>query len=256
MKPPSTPGRSSSSSSNHIQTTPKRKPTRISNSNTDENTTNSSNSTGADLLIYLATSPYTKTDSSSTRMKIPTTPRSSSFGQLASDDTIRLSHLKPSLTSPQSTLKNGNHLLLSQNDLLNGNNSHNSAFNNNMLLESPSLYNNPTIGHTANNNNNNANNNIHINPNPSGFNPNLLKTPNFNMGDYIHNLFSPSPNINLNQITKERSINNLRRDSISNSLAQVALLSTSGLAPSAMDTQGDHNNDINETNQNDDEAKR
>lgn len=55
---------------------------------------------------------------------------------------------------------------------------------------------------TTTNSNNNSNN--------------LLKTPNFNMGDYIHNLFSPSPRFN-------PTTNNLRRASI-NSLTTVAFL--------------------------------
>lgn len=256
IKVPSTPGRSSSSSNNNIQTTPNRRITRLSHG--DDNNNNdisNTNSTGADLLIYLATSPYTKNESTaSTRIKIPTTPRTSTFGQLTADDTIRLSHLKPSLTSPQSTLKNIHHN--ANGDILGGN-VPNMPFNN-MLLESPSLYNsNGTLAPNTGINNNNAN--LHLNTssnvNASGFNPNLLKTPNFNMGDYIHNLFSPSPNVNLNNITKERSIGNIKRNSISNSLAQVALLSTSGITSttnansniidgqiSTSDSNGDDNN--------------
>lgn len=238
IKVPSTPGRSSSSS--NIQTTPKRKITRIlhgddiTSSNNGNNTDAPGNSTGADLLIYLATSPYTKNESNaSTRIKIPTTPRASTFGQLGADDTIRLSHLKPSLTSPQSTFKNIHHN--GNGDIISGNGT-TIAFNN-MLLESPSLYNSTgTLASTNGNNSNNSNGNSHLNTtsnvNASGFNPNLLKTPNFNMGDYIHNLFSPSPNVNINNINKERSISNLKRNSISNSLAQVALLSTSGITAS------------------------
>lgn len=253
MKVPSTPKKSSSNSnsnsnstalsSSNIHTTPVKRITRISdeldttdyNSNSHNNihisNSNSSatnhetdeminNSTGADLLIYLATSPYSKNDTnSSSKIKIPTTPRTSTFGQLNTDDTIRLSHLKPSLTSPQSTLKNFNYH--PNNDMFNKHSINLSP--NNMILESPSLYNNNNNSNNSNNINNsnaNANNNI---------NNNLLKTPNFNMGDYIHSIFSPSPNINLTTVSKERNIINLKRSSISNSLTQVALLSTSGI---------------------------
>ena len=62
-----------------------------------------------------------------------------------------------------------------------------------MILEPPSSYNNISMNHDTNSNNRtNANDNI---------NNNLLKTSNFNMGDYIHSISSPSPNVNLNSIT-------------------------------------------------------
>lgn len=260
IKVPSTPGRSSnpsssSNNSNNIQTTPNRKITRISHGD-DNNNDISTNATGADLLIYLATSPYTKNESAaSTRIKIPTTPRTSTFGQLSADDAIRLSHLKPSLTSPQSTLKNIHHN--SNGDILGGNVS-NMQFNN-MLLESPSLYNsNGTLAPSTGTNNHNAN--LHLNTtsnaNASGFNPNLLKTPNFNMGDYIHNLFSPSPNVNLNNYNKERSIGNIKRNSISNSLAQVALLSTSGITSTTNTNSNIINDQISRNDSNEEDNNK
>lgn len=240
VKVPSTPKRSSSNpkstalSSNNIRTTPIRRITRIeeeldkTNYNNNESGNNTvdhgtdemiNNSVGADLLIYLATSPYSKNDtSSSSKIKIPTTPRTSTFGQLNTDDTIRLSHLKPSLTSPQSTLKNINYNL--NNDIFNKHGTN--LYFNDIILESPSSYNNINSNHNNNSNNStNANNNI---------NNNLLKIPNFNMGDYIHSIFSPSPNVNLTSIINERNIINLKRNSMSNSLTQVALLSTSGIS--------------------------
>lgn len=230
---PSTPGRSTNN--NHISknnisgghlnkflTTPKRK---ISSKKDPGN-----NDSGADLLMYLATSPYTSKSGASNLppssvsnptnnplsnskfnnlMRIPTTPSSSSYmnNHISNDDAIRLSNMKTSLSSPQSTFKVPQSI---------SNNAHASLSYPDVLMESPSLYlgsnlispqkkrqsqqsqqqtllpNIPTtpsresINTTTNNNTNTTNNNMSFN---------LLKTPNFNMGDYIHNLFSPSPNV-------------------------------------------------------------
>lgn len=211
-------------SNDKIFMTPKR-----NNNNTNSNNNNNSirkkasvskdlpqdsdNTAGADLLMYLATSPYTKSSHHGTPMnvKMPTTPRSSHYAsQLnmngntgnAANDAVRFSHIKPSASSPQSTFKTN---LLSH-------------FPDDSLMDSPSLY--------LSNNSGNAQaalspqqrrkpttNTLHPPTNvpttPSrelnSTNFNLLRTPNFNMGDYLHNLFSPSPRVTLQQTTSSMS---------------------------------------------------
>lgn len=283
MKIPSTPGRSTNHLNSHkFLTTPNQKVLRKSNPS-GSNINAGNDDSGADLLMYLATSPYTKTSSQSklnNLMKIPTTPSSNSYmnhtsqshdGQHSNNnivneenDAIRLSAMKPSLSSPQSTFKvpqltaHNNNSSLSYADVLmespslymnsmNGTNngispqkkktnpqnqdlqSHNivppiiepttpsressrSIHNNDNITQSktsnggstPNKNNAGGSGNQrdnlssqpGNNNNNNSNNNNNFN------NLNLLKTPNFNMGDYIHNLFSPSPNISTVQVSQ------------------------------------------------------
>ncbi|CCD22780.1 Stb1p NDAI_0A06260 [Naumovozyma dairenensis CBS 421] len=231
---------------------------------------------GADLLMYLATSPYTalrpntssenrngsqnndednnkRTDSNHSdgtdetyvrnrTSKIPSTP-SSYPHHAGADDAIRFSNMKPSISSPQSTFKvphsvsnnasiafsevlmespsmymgTGNHntnngsqmtsFLSPQKrrtsfapvaaNMMNGNNIHNHTQSQNqtpkytngngnaLLSQVPTTPSRDLLSTSYGHNYNNMNNN-------------LLKTPNFNMGDYIHNLFSPSPRVSLN----------------------------------------------------------
>ncbi|EJS42105.1 stb1p [Saccharomyces arboricola H-6] len=164
----------------------------------------SDNTAGADLLMYLATSPYNKSSHHGTPMNVrmPTTPRSYHYAsQLnmngntvnTTNDAVRFSHMKPSASSPQSTFKTN---LLSH-------------FPDESLMDSPSLY----LSHNSGGNaqaalspqqrRRPATSTLHPPSNvpttPSrelnSTNFNLLRTPNFNMGDYLHNLFSPSPRV-------------------------------------------------------------
>ncbi|SCW03785.1 LAFE_0G18162g1_1 [Lachancea fermentati] len=153
------------------------------------------NDVGADLLMYLATSPYTSKQqnqlpivSGNGKMKIPTTP--SYLSQGPNGDAIRLSHIKAHTTSPHSAFKVPNH---TTGTTLGGTPSNISE-----LMESPSvaLYMSPSpnkrkVSGTG------PQTTLAIPSTPSRElrSSHLLKTPNFNMGDYVHNLFSPSPRV-------------------------------------------------------------
>ena len=137
LEPPSTPrahsqavmlnSRNANATNNErIFMTPRR---RLSTSLNKRNSgTNPENDAGADLLMYLATSPYTSVRQTLTEnmsmtnnnnnnntnntnipysrnggAKIPSTPSSSYHNR--SDEAIRFSNMKPSMSSPQSTFK-------------------------------------------------------------------------------------------------------------------------------------------------------
>lgn len=188
------------------------------------------NEVGADLLMYLATSPYTSSSNRASRSgnhiglsRVPTTPRAStsptaymSHGSGHEDeDAIRFSHMKPSMSSPQSTFKvpmhvvNHHHLPTSA-----------SASYSEVLMDSPSLY-----MATSPSPQKRRHTNLHDHPSSATSNgllphipstpsrelrttsgsTHLLKTPNFNMGDYVHNLFSPSPRVTTTATTNGNS---------------------------------------------------
>ncbi|CAI4049269.1 hypothetical protein SKDZ_14G0250 [Saccharomyces kudriavzevii ZP591] len=170
----------------------------------------SDNTAGADLLMYLATSPYNKSSHHGTPMnvKMPTTPRSYHYAsQLnmngnTANDAVRFSHIKPSASSPQSTFKSS---LLPH-------------FPDESLMDSPSLYLSANSGNaqaalSPQQRRKPITNTLHPPSNvpttPSrelnSTNFNLLRTPNFNMGDYLHNLFSPSPRVSNQQGTSSTS---------------------------------------------------
>ncbi|KAG0672225.1 E3 ubiquitin-protein ligase arih2 [Maudiozyma exigua] len=287
MKVPSTPGRSTNHINSHkFLTTPNQRILKKGNFSSSNNN-GGNDDTGADLLMYLATSPYTKTSSQSklnNLMKIPTTPSSNSYMNHGSqshsgdnnnhntnhnadeeNDAIRLSAMKPSLSSPQSTFKvpqlvsHNNNSTLSYADVLmespslymtsmnstnNGispqkkrinsqnqdSQSHNviphiaepttpsrdssrTTNNGDKITQSKASNEDNSIHKNSGNGTNNQrdnlssqsgnNSNNNSNSNANNFNNlNLLKTPNFNMGDYIHNLFSPSPNISTVQVSQ------------------------------------------------------
>ncbi|CAG99364.1 Stb1p [Kluyveromyces lactis] len=185
------------------------------------------NEEGADLLMYLATSPYASANhpSSSGRRPsassnygnsminhgIPSTPSSNAYinqttvgpeSQL--NDIVRLSHMKEraSSSSPQSTFK--------QPVMIPTNSMHD-------LMQSPStsMFTSPRrrlttddqqllvpgtpsrIGLSAS-----SMTSDQFNDSQSKIGS-LLKTPNFNMGDYVHTLFSPSPRIDTSSQPKE-----------------------------------------------------
>ncbi|CCH58561.1 hypothetical protein TBLA_0A07720 [Henningerozyma blattae CBS 6284] len=232
IEPPSTPGRGSpnkfdpkfqSSATKLFMMTPNRNP------RTDNNLNNGENDIGADLLMYLAASPYTGTIrspakgalatgaivsnhgglSSAPMTKVPSTPSSSLiYRQMMTDlhdplqleeqdQPIRLSHIKTSISSPNVNLTNsfpGANTTFSQNVGLGD-----------VLLDSPTLFSAATPSNQKKKSNAIHGNSTLLSFAPttpsrelrsSGATANLLKTPNFNMGDYIHNLFSPSPNVN------------------------------------------------------------
>ncbi|CCC67566.1 hypothetical protein NCAS_0A10080 [Naumovozyma castellii] len=251
LEPPSTPrahsqavmlnSRNANATNNErIFMTPRR---RLSTSLNKRNSgTNPENDAGADLLMYLATSPYTSVRQTLTEnmsmtnnnnnnntnntnipysrnggAKIPSTPSSSYHNR--SDEAIRFSNMKPSMSSPQSTFKVPH--MVTNNAAI--------AFSD-VLMESPSLYMstspqassflspqkrrqsiNNTHGNATlmppsqqvpttpsrDNNNNGSGTQTGITSNHT-----LLKTPNFNMGDYIHNLFSPSPRVPLSGLRR------------------------------------------------------
>lgn len=227
---PTTPGRSSPTakfqapSTKYLMMTPNRN-ARQENSLHLPNTNNNShdNEMGADLLMYLAASPYSGNKSPGKSQvtatpgrrlsaigisKVPSTPSSALlYRQLLTDlhdplqldeseQPIRLSHIKASISSPNVSLSGNVYSGV------------NSTFTQNMglgdvLLDSPTLFN--VVSPSTQKKKANVHNNSTLLSMPpttpsrelksSGTTANLLKTPNFNMGDYIYNLFSPSPNV-------------------------------------------------------------
>ncbi|CDO94517.1 unnamed protein product [Kluyveromyces dobzhanskii CBS 2104] len=184
------------------------------------------NEEGADLLMYLATSPYASNNQTSNGRRpsassnyggsmvnhgIPSTPMSSSYVNQTTvgpesqlNDIVRLSHMKEraSSSSPQSTFK--------QPVMIPSNSIHD-------LMQSPSasMFTSPRrklatedqqllapgtpsrIGLSAA-----SMTSDQLNDSQSKIGS-LLKTPNFNMGDYVHTLFSPSPRIDTGSQSKD-----------------------------------------------------
>ncbi|CCF56279.1 hypothetical protein KAFR_0A08450 [Kazachstania africana CBS 2517] len=208
---PSTPGRHASSGT---FMTPKRGLSTKRSSFNDSNNNHETDS-GADLLMYLATSPYVSARRNSIQkgtQVLPTTP--SHYYNISNsnnnNDPVRFSSIKPSISSPQSTFKVPP--LISNNT-----NSNNTLSFDDVLMASPSIFSNNTHNNTVAtaltqqkktpsksdapstpSRELTQQTNLATQPMSSNVNninaKNLLKTPNFNMGDYIHNLFSPSPN--------------------------------------------------------------
>ncbi|AET37796.1 Stb1p Ecym_2038 [Eremothecium cymbalariae DBVPG len=180
----------------------------VTNSSTGNLGGSNNEEVGADLLMYLATSPYSSMKNSAQigSPKIPMTP--SYHNQVsAASDAVRLSHMKP-YGSPQSVFKapgqsigghfvsnGGSSSLLSQGSIQD-------------IMDSPnlSLYMSPSP-HKRKNSSGYllpASSIIDASSMGDSFRPpssshsltsRLLRTPNFNMNDYVHNLFSPSPRI-------------------------------------------------------------
>lgn len=204
-------------SNDKIPKTPKRGGSQKKNGNKN----NSDDSAVADLLMYLATSPYSsargqqsgnpvRKGSISSSVKVPTTPYTSIYmahanNQESNDEVVRLSALKASLNSPQSTFKVP-HVV--------GTSGTNGQWFPDILMDSPSLY----LGSTMSPNHKKkvtspgpqagstsiGSGNLPMPSTPSrelhhATNPHLLKTPNFNMGDYLQ-IFSPSPRVTMSEI--------------------------------------------------------
>lgn len=158
------------------------------------------NDVGADLLMYLATSPYTSTKSGHgpqtpstntgvANIRIPTTPSHPS--QNSNGDLVRLSHMKGQNASPNFGFKVPNHT--AANSTHQDTPSHaNTSYSE--IMDSPAVafYMSSPRKHKAN-----AKETLAIPGTPSRElrTAQLLRTPNFNMGDYVHNLFSPSPRV-------------------------------------------------------------
>lgn len=156
----------------------------------------SENEVGADLLMFLATSPYTSSASGSRQTRMPSTPMaymSHGVGPQDPEDPIRFSHMKPSISSPQSTFKVPNHVISHS---YNQGSSHMNSSASDALIEAPTIY-----ASTANSPSPSKRRHmvdpglIPTTPSRELRSSHLLKTPNFNMGDYVHALFSPSPRV-------------------------------------------------------------
>lgn len=159
----------------------------------------SENEVGADLLMFLATSPYSSATNSNRQTRMPSTPMaymSQGSGPHDSDDAIRFSHIKPSISSPQSTFKVPNHVISHS---YNQSSSQPAPGTSEGLLQPPSIYSTSVTSPSPPKRR-------HMGPSEPTFIPttpsrelrsssHLLKTPNFNMGDYVHALFSPSPRV-------------------------------------------------------------
>lgn len=205
-----------SAQSDKLLMTPKRNVINVSARVQENGNPNSSdNDVAADLLMYLATSPYVSTKTPYERL--PTTPSMSLHINSTSnpndlddgenDAAVRFSHIKPSISSPQSTFKQPALITTSGNSM---------SFTD-TLMDSPTLYMTTSPSQKKKSsgiasNGYNTNHLSHIPSTPSrelksSLNPNafLLKTPNFNMGNYVHNLFSPSPRVNLSAMSNHNS---------------------------------------------------
>ncbi|CUS25009.1 LAQU0S23e00980g1_1 [Lachancea quebecensis] len=162
------------------------------------------NDVGADLLMYLATSPYTSTNSgqapqtpstmaNNVQTRAPTTP--SYPPQNSSSDAVRLSQLKSQTTPPQLGFKVPGHNMASS-TLQETPSQQGASYSE--IMDSPgttfyvSSPQKPKPGFGGN-----SSTSLQVPGTPSRElrSAHLLKTPNFNMGDYVHNLFSPSPRV-------------------------------------------------------------
>ena len=162
---------------------------------------------------------------------VPTTPSSNPYGgfnqsSTTHNDAERLSHMKPSIGSPQSALKYAYGLPHSGSAQL-------AELSDDILLQSPSIFLNATDHTTLQSQHRSepvqrkpmvqvqssdrqetpktpsqdqalSNENM---PSATLSMLNLLKTPNFNFGDYIHSIFSPSPKVSNPTISALRKPN-------------------------------------------------
>lgn len=171
------------------------------------------NDVGADLLMYLATSPYTSA-SSQQQTGVPSTPRNYVSHQAGLDDShdaIRFSHMKPHASSPQSTFKVPSHSTR-RGSYSQGQSAHFRGSSSELLMDSPAIYmaassspqkrrqlavQEPT--------------NVPTTPSRElRSSSHLFKTPNFNIGDYVHALFSPSPRVTSSATSRPASIQETR----------------------------------------------
>ncbi|SCV00746.1 LAMI_0G07052g1_1 [Lachancea mirantina] len=153
------------------------------------------NEVGADLLMYLATSPYagktpgynSSIGGSNAKIRVPTTPSFSS-------------QVKPHPSSPHSSFKVPSHAAAGISSST-GAQASQSHFNE--LVDTPTvaLYMSPSPQKRKMSQGGLPSSSVGANlvvpgtPSQEFRSAHLLKTPNFNMGDYVHNLFSPSPRV-------------------------------------------------------------
>lgn len=188
-------------------------------SKSDSNSNKDINVEGADLLMYLATSPYASSvtrrtsisgtsGSSASAHAMPYTPSSGAYinhntgpeSQL--NDIVRLSHMKEraSTNSPQSTFKQPVMISSNLSDM--------------MRSPSVAMFTSPRRRGTEDHHLLAPGTPSRIGISASSMSSDqitdsqarigsLLKTPNFNMGDYVHTLFSPSPRIDTAPPSKE-----------------------------------------------------
>ena len=167
------------------------------------------NEVGADLLMFLATSPYTSTTNSNRQTRMPSTPMaymSHNGGQQDSEVAIRFSHMKPSMSSPQSTFKVPSHVI---------NHNYNNHNSSEVLIEPPSIYSSSTHSPSPSKRRHmGVPEPTHIPTTPSRElrSSHLLRTPNFNMGDYVHALFSPSPRVPSTATSRPATAQDLRNN--------------------------------------------
>ncbi|QLQ80889.1 hypothetical protein HG537_0E02440 [Torulaspora globosa] len=159
---------------------------------------------GADLLMYLATSPYMAGGGASHQpASVPSTPRNYGAALEDSHDAIRFSHIKHHTPPPQSTFKAPTNFVR-----------HTPQFppSSSELLDSPALY-------MAASSSPQKRRQLAVQP-PANVpttpsrelrsSSHLWKTPNFNMGDYVHALFSPSPRITSSATSRPNSTQEMR----------------------------------------------
>lgn len=178
------------------------------------------NEEGADLLMYLATSPYASTGVRRTSISgtvaaslnntdHPTTPASNEYTANVNSsqdsqlkDIVRLSHMKDraSSSSPQSTFKQPVMIASSIQDMMNSPSvsmfmSPRRKIHDDQQLLAPGTPSRIGLAVASSQTDQLSDSQAKIGS--------LLKTPSFNMGDYVHTLFSPSPRIDTSQQGKE-----------------------------------------------------
>ncbi|QLL33331.1 hypothetical protein HG536_0E02420 [Torulaspora globosa] len=170
---------------------------------------------GADLLMYLATSPYLSAATAGHQpASVPSTPRnymSSGVALEDSHDAIRFSHMKHQTSSPQSTFKAPTHFVR-HGTYSQGHAAQFPPSSSELLMDSPAIY-------MAASSSPQKRRQLAVQP-PTNVpttpsrelrsSSHLWKTPNFNMGDYVHALFSPSPRVTSSATSRPSSTHDMR----------------------------------------------
>ncbi|CEP62411.1 Stb1p LALA0_S05e05050g [Lachancea lanzarotensis] len=143
---------------------------------------------GADLLMYLATSPYTSSSSkpgSNTHLQAPQTPSA----RIPTTPSASQTHLRTqgAAASPHSTFKVPG--LAAAHHTTPSHSASNSQFSD--IMESPQI----SLYMPSSTPRKRRGSTVKTGMGSSAQNLAVPGTPNFNMGDYVHNLFSPSPRV-------------------------------------------------------------
>lgn len=166
---------------------------------------------GADLLMYLATSPYMPGTTAGQPASVPSTPRNYMSGGMAledSNDAIRFSHIKHHSSSPQSTFKAPHHLVRHA-TYTQGHTAQFPPSSSELLMDSPAIY--MAASSSPQKRRQLAPANVPTTPSRElRSSSHLWKTPNFNMGDYVHALFSPSPRVTSSATSRPSSTHEMR----------------------------------------------